>query len=133
MEGKWKQISDTIILLHQMVLSGEKTDGTATKMAEQAIVNLIDLNSTEQARSEVKPEVMPNEVVGGGLSKQKLELVRKDIIDCMKGLEKAPDTIWINPDAGISETIYERLWQMYLTLQGNEAELENIFESRREA
>ncbi len=94
------------------------------------IIKLLD-DYLQANRHEVL--VMPNEVIGGGLSKQKIELVRKDIIDCMRGLEKAPNTIWIDPDAGISETVFERLWQVYLTLQGNETELENIFDSRREA
>ena len=61
-----EQIKDTIMLLHQMVLSGESTDGTATKMAKQAIKNIDEFLSTEQARSVVEPEVMPNEVIGGG-------------------------------------------------------------------
>lgn len=41
---KFSQIKETICLLHSMVLSGEKTDGTATKMAEQSLENLKELS-----------------------------------------------------------------------------------------
>jgi hypothetical protein len=38
-----KQIEETLRLLHSMVLSGERTDGTATKMFQESLKQLAEL------------------------------------------------------------------------------------------
>jgi hypothetical protein len=47
-----KQIRETICLLHSMILSGEKTDGTATKMVSQSIKRIDELTLPHPAPAE---------------------------------------------------------------------------------
>ena len=42
-------IKDTISLLHSMVLSGEKTDGTVTKMVQESLKKLDEISSEQKA------------------------------------------------------------------------------------
>lgn len=45
MKDKIKQIKETLGLLHSMVLSGERTDGTATKSFNEALENMNNISS----------------------------------------------------------------------------------------
>jgi len=60
------------------------------------------------------------------LTNEKLDLARKDILDVMETLRKSPaiiDVVWMDEDSAMHETAFERLWNIFLTLQGDENKL----------
>lgn len=62
----------------------------------------------------------------GRLNSNKLALVRKDLIDCLYAIQNSGDTIWMNESA-VHESVFERLSQVFLTLQGTKEELSQHF------
>lgn len=58
---------------------------------------------------------------------KKVELIRKDILDIMEALQRCSDTIWMDEESPIQETVFERLYQMFLSLGGSADEIKNKF------
>lgn len=54
--------------------------------------------------------------------------IQTDVLECMKAIIEAnQDPVWMDTDSAVHETLFERLWSVYIDLGGDEKTLQKEF------